>query len=171
MELHPNLAPIAALEGTWRGAGHGIYPTIKDFDYTEQLTFTNVGKPFFSYVQHTWSPDGAPMHTETGYVRVSHGNDADDDERNHLTLELILALPTGQTELAEGTLNMTDHGFAVTTEAQVSNSGSAKQVDHLVRRYELHGDRLLTSLDMAAVGVDLNRHLTSELVRVGQTSA
>ncbi len=165
MELHPNLAPIAALEGTWRGAGHGIYPTIKDFDYTEQLTFTNVGKPFFLYVQQTWSPDGTPMHTETGYVRVARPAHADCGVDDRLTLELILALPTGQTELAEGELTVTDDGFSVTTDAQVANSGSAKKVDQLVRRYELRGDKVATSLDMAAVGIGLSRHLTSELVR------
>ena len=68
-----------------RGPGRGEYPTIEPFEYTEELTYTDVGKPFLHYVQRTWSPAGEPMHVETGYVRVP----------GHDMIELILALPTG----------------------------------------------------------------------------
>jgi hypothetical protein len=37
-ELHPLVKPISWLIGTWKGInGKGIYPTIKSFEYKEQL--------------------------------------------------------------------------------------------------------------------------------------
>lgn len=156
MELHPGLAAVTELVGTWRGEGTGEYPTINSFQYTEELTFTNIGKPFLHYVQRTWSPTGVPMHTETGYFRVIDGT----------SVEFVLALPTGQTELAEGPLSSTEHGFSCTFNGQIVNSASAKQVDATQRQLELVGDVLTTRFAMAAVGVPMTHHLASELRRV-----
>lgn len=155
MALHPGLATVAGLIGTWRGDGAGRYPTIDSFEYTEEVTFTDVGKPFLHYVQRTWSPAGAPMHTETGYLRVIAG----------ASVEFVLAQPTGQTELAQGPLLTDTDGFTCTLESQITNSESAKQVDATIRRIELAGDVLTTHFAMAAVGVPMTPHLTSTLNR------
>jgi THAP domain-containing protein 4 len=41
MQIHPNLEKtVSFLIGTWKGEGVGIYPTIKTFEYEEELTFT-----------------------------------------------------------------------------------------------------------------------------------
>lgn len=157
MALHPSLEPIAALIGTWRGPGRGEYPTITSFEYTEEVTFTDVGKPFLHYVQRTTSPEGAPMHTETGFLRVSAEG----------VVEFVLAQPTGQTELAEGLLVTAPDGFSCELHSRVVNSGSAKQVDATIRRLELTDGTLTTTFAMAAVGVPMTHHLSSELRRVG----
>lgn len=60
MTLHPALKSVSELIGTWRGTGRGEYPTIDAFEYTEQVTFAEAGKPFLVYVQKTWSPERAP---------------------------------------------------------------------------------------------------------------
>ena len=157
MTLHPAVAPVRAVLGTWRGEGRGEYPTITPFDYTEELTFTDVGKPFVHYQQKTWAAtDGRPLHTETGYLRVIDG----------ATVEFVLAQPTGHTELAEGSLNATHHGLTLSLTSRVVNSASAKRVDETARRYELAGDTLTTAFAMAAVGVPLTHHLASTLRRI-----
>ena len=109
MPLHPALKPVSGLIGTWRGAGRGEYPTIDPFEYTEEVTFAEAWKPFLVYVQKTWSPEGTPMHTETGYLRVSDGS----------AMEFVLSQPTGQTELAEGTLIPSADGFSCELQSRV----------------------------------------------------
>lgn len=156
MTLHPGLSAVAGLIGTWRGEGAGEFPTIDPFAYTEEVTFSDVGKPFLHYMQRTWSPAGAPMHTETGYLRLVDGS----------SVEFVLAQPTGQAELAEGPLAATADGFTCELASRVSNSASAKQVDGTERRIELAGDVLTTHFAMAAVGVPMTHHLKSVMHRV-----
>lgn len=155
MELAPNLAPVAALLGTWRGEGAGEYPTIEPFSYTEEVAFTNVGKPFLHYVQRTWSPSGSPMHTETGYLRLPGDG----------SVELVLAQPTGQSEIAQGTLSDDGGRLVIELVAKVMNSPSAKHVESTRRRYEISGDQMTTTFAMAAVGQPMTHHLSSGLRR------
>lgn len=155
MALLDNLTPLAPLLGTWKGEGSGEYPTIDSFTYTEELAFTDVGKPFLLYVQKTWSPSGAPMHTETGYLRLPAPG----------VIEMILAQPTGQTELLEGTIEENADGFQITLQSTVVNSATAKTVDATERKYSLTngGAQLSTTFAMAAVGVPMTHHLGSTL--------
>ncbi len=155
MALHPNLSPVAALIGTWTGPGHGEYPTITTFEYTEELTFADVGKPFLTYVQRTWSPEGVPMHMESGFVRVPAEG----------AVEMTIAQPTGQTELAEGRITSDDVGLEFDLLARLLNSASAKHVQVTRRHYTLRGDTLEVDFAMAAVGQPLVHHLSSTLQR------
>ena len=39
--LHADCAPVAWLLGTWRGKGHGEYPTIDAFQFGQECIFTH----------------------------------------------------------------------------------------------------------------------------------
>jgi len=152
--LHPDLAPLGFLLGRWAGEGEGGYPTVEDFGYGEEITVSHVGKPFLAYAQRTWSlDDGRPLHAETGYWRCPGPG----------RVELVVAHPTGVVEVSEGECTGTAMVLASTT---VARTASAKEVDALVRRIEVTGDRLVYELDMAAVGVPLTFHLRGVLRRV-----
>lgn len=157
MDLSENLLPLAPLVGTWRGSGAGEYPTIDSFEYTEEVTFTNIGKPFLLYVQKTWSPAGAAMHTETGYLRMPTRG----------VVEMTLAQPTGQSELLEGTWEEENGGFRMALEGRILNTATAKTVDATKRVYTYLPGSLRTMFAMAAVGVPMKHHLASELAPAG----
>jgi hypothetical protein len=159
-DLHPDLAVLAPLLGTWAGEGTGDYPTIDAFGYVEEVTFGHVGKPFLAYGQRTRSTaDDRPLHAETGYLRVSTPG----------RLELVLAHPSGISEIAEGSLVEEPGGALIIDVATtvVGRTSSAKEVSALRRRLRLDGDVLSYELDMAAVGQPLQHHLRATLHRTG----
>lgn len=156
--LHPDLEPLAGLLGEWEGAGDGVYPTIEPFGYRERVTFTHAGKPFLVYGQRTHaSDDGRPLHVETGYWRVTAG----------ARVELVVAHPTGITEVAEGRFDR--EGGATVIDVRSTTIGltaTAKSVTAVERTFRLAGDVLEYTLRMAAVGEPLQHHLAASLRRV-----
>lgn len=151
--LHPDIAPLGFLLGTWVGEGTGQYPTIETFRYGEEVRFAHVGKPFLFYFQRTWAlDDGRPLHAEAGYWR--HPGEGH--------IELVLAHPTGITEVEEGRLDGT--ALRLRT-ARIAASGTAKRVDALERDFDLDDNVLRYAVRMAAVGLGLQHHLAAELVR------
>lgn len=183
--LHPDLEPLAALLGTWKGGGTGVYPTIEPFAYDETLVIGHGGKPFLTWAQRTRSADtGLPLHIENGYLRCRH-------EADSTVVELVVVHPTGHTEMAEGVLERSDLEVEQTTgietddevrisamtvervtslsvdfrSTSVQATPSAKSVDSLERRIELQGDTLGYTMLMGAVGLAHQTHLRAELHR------
>ena len=153
---HPGIAALAPLLGTWSGAGQGDYPTIQPFRYLEEVTFGHAGKPFLTYSQRTRSEDGQPMHAETGYLRMP----------GPARVELILAHPTGVTEIDEGTLTDRDGELHIEVHSTtVGLSASAKDVMSLRRSFTVTDAQLHYTVLMAAVGQPLVHHLTATLHR------
>jgi hypothetical protein len=156
-DLHPDLTDLAPLLGTWTGQGSGKYPTIEPFEYVEEVVFSHVGKPFLAYAQKTKAvADGKPLHAETGYLRVPRPGH----------LELVLAHPSGITEIEVGTYSVT--GDLIEAELSTTEIGlapTAKQVTALGRSFRIDGDELSYSLQMGAVGQPLQDHLAAVLHR------
>lgn len=155
-DLHPGIAALAPLLGTWSGAGQGDYPTIEPFNYAEQVTFGHIGKPFLTYAQRTRSDTGQPLHAETGYLR----------KPSPQRIELVLAHPTGITEIDEGTLTERDGDLHIEVHSTtIGLTASAKDVMALRRSITVSGDELRYTVLMAAVGQPLVHHLSATLHR------
>lgn len=170
--LHPDIAHLAPLLGTWRGRGEGSYPTIESFGYLEEVTFGHVGKPFIAYTQKTRHAETElPLHAEAGYLRPV-GPDR---------LELVLVQPSGIVELHEGSVvTGPDHddstGLVIDlASTQVLTTASAKDAAAVTRSItiadraaesEQQGPELSYRLSMAAVGLELQHHLAATLRRV-----
>ncbi|KAL6264562.1 hypothetical protein P5V15_004665 [Pogonomyrmex californicus] len=71
--LHELLHVLAWLEGTWitDEPAVGTYPTIKPFNYFDEINITSIGQPLFNYIAQSWHPEtGMPMHRETGFLQI-----------------------------------------------------------------------------------------------------
>lgn len=152
VDIHSAIDRLQFLLGTWHGHGRGAYPTIESFTYEETVIFGHSGKAFISYTQSTRAKDGAPLHAETGYIRpVEDG-----------TVELLIAQPTGVTEIHAGRQDGSRLEFA---SSAIGLSATAMQVDRVGRMIEVRGDTMTNNLEMAAVGESFQWHLGAELTR------
>jgi THAP4-like, heme-binding beta-barrel domain len=157
--VHPDLAPLSFLLGRWEGAGVGGYPTIESFRYGQELSFTHIGKPYLIYTSRSWRLDedgriGQPLATESGFWRPQPEN----------RVEVLLAHPTGIVEIYLGEISGTRIEMATDV---VARTASAKTVTGGRRLYGLVGGDLAYAYDMAAVGQELQPHLSAQLKRVG----
>ena len=151
--LHPELASLGFLLGTWSGSGRGSYPGSEAFDYDEELTFAHEGKPLLAYAMRTSrNDDHSPAHAERGFWRC----------RNSGKLDTVVAHATGHAEISVGSVD----GNAVTLEStSVVGWRGSKEVLAISRRISLDGDVLTDALDMQAVGQGLQAHVVAELRR------
>jgi hypothetical protein len=155
--LHPDCAPLAWLLGTWRGNGHGDYPTIDRFEFGQELIFAHDGRPFFHYFSRTWIIDDngdkvRDSALETGFIRCRPGRQ----------LEVLLTHATGFAEVWYGEIG--EARFEITTDAVVRTE-SAKEVTAGKRLYGYVDGDLLYAYDMAAMGQSLQPHIWARLQR------
>ncbi len=167
-ELPELIVPISWLLGKWIGVGLGTYPTIEDFRFGQEVTFSNDGRPFLHYESKSWilDDDGnriRPSATEYGFWRPQP------DGR----LEVLLVHSTGHLETYLGTTEVTGIADATITGARcelqtdiVVRSNNAKEYDGGTRLYGLIEGDLGWAYDMAAVGEPLTNHLSARLAKV-----
>ncbi len=156
-DLHPDLVPLRWLLGTWRGNGHGDYPTIEAFDFGQEVIFAHDGRPFLHYFSRSWliGSDGSRIKEsalETGFLRVRPGSE----------VELVLAHHTGFVEIWYGSIDGAKLEIATDV---VARTHTAKDYTAAHRLYgQVEGD-LLYAHDMAAVGQPLQSHTWARLQR------
>ncbi len=162
-DLCPELVPLAWLLGRWQGAGVGGYPTIDEFHFGQELVFTEEGKPYLGYESRTWLLDDQgqivrPLARETGYWRPQPDG----------SVEVLLAHPTGFVEVYVGKAE----GARIELRTDVvARTESAKEYVAGHRLYGLVEGDLLWAYDMAAVGQQLQPHVSARLKRVPDTEA
>ena len=153
-EMHEGLAPVAWLLGTWRGSGKGIYPTIDDFLYEEELHFWHSGKPVMAYTSRTWSPDGGrAFHSEMGYWRPQQDG----------SIEIVIAHSFGLTEIMTGT---TSHDRATLKSVSFEGTATAKMVTAEERTLWLEEGQLHYEQSMAFGDNEMQNHLVATLAPV-----
>lgn len=158
--IHPRVAPLAWLIGTWRGTGQGDYPTIDGFTFGQEMSFQQDGRPFISYVSRSWILDAEgnvvrEAAQETGFFRPQEDR----------SLEVVMAHNTGFVEIWAGQLHESQPRFEIVTDA-VARTGTAKEYAGGTRLYGYVEGDLMYAFDMAAMGEELQPHTWGRLQRV-----
>ncbi len=156
--IHEQVTPIAWLLGRWEGAGVLGYPTIDSAHFGQEVTVTHDGRPFLAWESRSWllAEDGTigrPLAREFGFWRVVPDG----------AVELLLTHPTGIVEMYYGTAEPAK--ISLTTDG-VLRSPHAKEYNSATRLYGLVNSNLMWAMDMAAVGLPLQSHLSAELRRM-----
>ena len=172
---HPAITPLSFLLGRWKGAGKGDYPTIKPFNYFQEVTFSHIGKPYLIYSSRTWrlaeDEHGEPKKDEHGALirqeplAVESGFWRPQPEGK---VEVLLSHPTGITEIYAGefrsltSIEMVTDAVARTATAKPYTAG--KRLYGLVPSQAREGEKdLAYAFDMAAMGQPLTPHLWAVL--------
>lgn len=169
MDLPEEVLPLSWLLGRWIGVGTGQYPTIEDFRFGQELSFTCDGRPFIAMNSRSWILDDEgervrPSATEAAFFRPRPDNQ----------FEALFSHPTGFAEVWHGRVTIADIQDAVITRASlemttdsVMRTSSAKEYVGGQRLYGLVPDGdLAWTFDMSAMGEPLSNHLAAKLKRV-----
>ena len=162
-DLHPDLAPVSWLLGTWHGNGKGEYPTVEPYTFEQEAVFAHDGRSFLHYFSRTWVTDEngervGPGALETGFLRL--GSDLEGDG---YPLELVLAHPTGYAEVWYGSAD----GSRLTLVTDVvARTSTAMDYTAGQRMYGLVNGDLMYAYDMAAMDQPMQSHAWGRLARV-----
>lgn len=151
MEDLTALERLTPLLGVWQGAGHGEYPTIADFDYTETIRFRReAGADYLTYEQSTELVDAQgnlirKSHWEAGVLKRLDGG----------RVELACVQGGGRVEVLRGYI-ITDGSppGRLSLHFRSELIGNDERVRGTSREWHLDGDQFRYVIKMAAVGVD-----------------
>ncbi|MDN5767835.1 MAG: FABP family protein [Humibacillus sp.] len=154
------LRPIAWLIGRWEGVGVVGYPTIEEAQFGQEVEVSHDGRGFLKWESRAWILDASSGEkvrnaaVESGYWRPLENGE----------VELLLVHPTGILELYYGTIEPAR--IQLKTDGVLRSPG-AKEYNAATRMYGLVDSQLFWAMDMAAVGQELQSHLSARLTRVG----
>lgn len=153
-KIHEALKPIQWLVGTWETvSAKGHFPTIKDFVYSEVLKFESLGQPLLNYEARSRNPTtGAPMHLESGFLRIKPGTNQ---------LAFMISHNFGLAVLEEGTAT---EGRLELESRSISRMSFAKDpsVKALKKIYKLNEDGTLEiRTDMETDNTAMTNHLVA----------
>lgn len=169
MDLPEEVLPLSWLLGRWIGVGTGQYPTIEDFRFGQELSFTCDGRPFIAMNSRSWILDDEGERVRPGATEAAFFRPRPDNQ-----FEALFSHPTGFAEVWHGRVTIADIQDAVITRASlemttdsVMRTSSAKEYVGGQRLYGLVPDGdLAWTFDMSAMGEPLSNHLAAKLKRV-----
>ncbi|XP_038273119.1 peroxynitrite isomerase THAP4 isoform X3 [Dermochelys coriacea] len=125
-QLNPVIEPLSWMLGTWLSdpPGDGDFPTMKPFQYLEEVRISHVGQPMLNFSFNAFHPDTRkPMHRECGFIRLKPDTNK---------VAFISAQNTGLVEVEEGEVNGQELSIASHSIARISfaKKPHVEQVPH-----------------------------------------
>jgi len=150
--LHDALKPIAWLLGKWNTTtGYMQYPNINPMIYGENVEFYHLGSTFIQFTLNSYNLQTlAPMHSETGYLRVNAPPSR---------VAYMSSHNAGIAELAEGFVTGEELVLYTISLNQMSNSRPPAVLMMKRLWHTVEGGRLEQVVDMATVNTPLSEHL------------
>uniref|UniRef100_A0A663LUA7 THAP domain containing 4 n=1 Tax=Athene cunicularia TaxID=194338 RepID=A0A663LUA7_ATHCN len=108
------MEPLSWMLGTWLSdpPGDGTFPTMKPFQYLEEVHISHVGQPMLNFSFNAFHPDTRkPMHRECGFIRLKPDTNK---------VAFISAQNTGLVEVEEGEVNGQELSIASHSIARMS---------------------------------------------------
>jgi hypothetical protein len=103
VDLPEELLPLSWLLGQWVGVGTGQYPTIEDFRFGQELSFTCDGRPFIAMNSRSWILDADGNRERPGAMESAYFRPRPDNE-----FEALFIHPTGYTEVWHGKVTVSE---------------------------------------------------------------
>ncbi|CAL8291836.1 unnamed protein product [Gadus morhua 'NCC'] len=97
-KLNEAISPLDWLLGNWESVepGKGSFPSLKEFRYTEDLHFAQMGEPIISFMFNASDAETKKiLHRECGFIRMQTGTNR---------VAFIIAQNSGLVEVEEGEL-------------------------------------------------------------------
>ncbi|XP_055586781.1 peroxynitrite isomerase THAP4-like [Uranotaenia lowii] len=159
-KVHEALKPIQWLIGSWESTScKGHFPTIKSFSYNEVLKFESLGQPLLNYEARSRHLEtGAPMHLESGFLRIKPGTSQ---------VAFMVSHNFGLSVLEEGVAK--EEGLIELESTSVSRMSFAKDpsVKALKKTYKLNSDGTLEiRTDMETSNTPMTNHLIAVYKKV-----
>lgn len=149
--VHEAIKPISWLIGKWKSiSAEGSYPTIKPFEYCEEVEFINVGQPLLNYSSKTWNAVKLnPMKHESGFLRIKPGTNE---------LSFVVAHNFGLASIEDGHITGNEINLK---SSQILRSKFAKDpaVTAIERVISIKDETLKIVLWMATENTPLTQHL------------
>ncbi|KZC14018.1 THAP domain-containing protein 4 [Dufourea novaeangliae] len=158
--MHEALKPISWLKGLWKtkNVGLGKYPTIKSFEYCEEMSFRSIGQPMLNYTARSWYADSKkPIHYEVGFLKIIPDTNK---------VYLLLSHNRGYITIEEGTIE-NEIIKLKTASLRIPKEGTTSpQTTELQREFRLVGDCLQHTLCMATTTTpELQEHLCATYIK------
>ncbi|XP_075220301.1 peroxynitrite isomerase THAP4-like [Lycorma delicatula] len=156
--LNEAIKPISWLLGKWVSEdGKGEYPSIKPFNYCEEITFESYGQPLIHYTAKSWHPiEKKPMHFESGFLRIQPGTN---------NLAFMVAHNFGLTTLEEGFVSENE---IVLESKSIARMNFAKEpgVKKIARIFKLTDEKLVQVLKLETNNTSLEDHTLATYKRI-----
>ncbi|XP_053163026.1 peroxynitrite isomerase THAP4 isoform X1 [Hemicordylus capensis] len=152
-QLNPVIEPLSWMLGTWLSdpPGDGAFPTMKPFQYLEEVHISHVGQPMLNFSFNAFHPDTRkPMHRECGFIRIKPDTNK---------VAFISAQNTGLVEVEEGEVNGQELSIASHSVARISFA-KKPHVEKITRKFRLNSDgKLEQTVSMATTTQPMTQHL------------